>query len=108
MLRELSKNIKQKGIKATKVSELLKGLRGMQVNWKGLDAELKEAMIEAVANMNEDGRSTRELANAIFYLGNLEVSWKEDVSEERKKRILQGIDKSWLWNARDISNILYG
>lgn len=108
MLRELTKNIRQKGIKPTKVSELLKGWNGMQVKWKCLDAELQESVIEAVAGMNEDGRSTRELANAIFYLGTLEVSWKEDVSEERKKRILQGIVKSWFWNARDISNILLG
>lgn len=109
MLEGLSKNIKQKGIKATKVSELLKGWRGMEVKWKVLESELQEVVMETVAGLNEDGKSPRALANSVLYLGDLGVSWQLHVSEERKKRILLKIVKALEnCNAQEFSNTLLG
>ncbi len=109
MLEGLSKNIKQKGIKATKVSELLKGWRGMEVRWKALNLELQEAVMEAVAGLNEDGKSPRAIANAMLYLADIGVSWRLHVSEERKKRILLNVAKAFEnCNTQEFSNTLLG
>ena len=100
----------QSQIKLVSLSSLCKGWKDMGYKCKDMEEELKEAVLRAVVDLCRDERNGRGIANVIYYLGDMEADWEEDM-KDKQKDILEGLInacKSFDFHAQELSNTLLG
>lgn len=109
MMKDLARKFVK--IRPASLSSVLKGMKGMNCDWRELDADLRRAILKAVAELCRNDREMkgREIANAILYLGDLAVDWAVDVDINIQKQIVGGIRTSYMdFTPQAIANILLG
>ena len=107
MMDDLRKKMQRK-ILPVSLSSLCKGWKGIGYKCKDMDEGLKEAVLRAVVDLCRDERNGRQIANVIYYLGDMEADWGKDM-KEKQKDILEGIAKAGKgFNAQGLANTLLG
>lgn len=97
-------------IRPASLSSLLKGLKGMNCKWKDLNEDLQKVILKAVAELcrSEREMNGRGIANAILYLGSLELQWNDHIDKNIQKQIMGGIRTYMDFTNQAIANILVG
>eukprot|EP00596_Hydrurales_sp_CCMP1899_P006793 CAMPEP_0119051996 /NCGR_PEP_ID=MMETSP1177-20130426/73436_1 /TAXON_ID=2985 /ORGANISM="Ochromonas sp, Strain CCMP1899" /LENGTH=1626 /DNA_ID=CAMNT_0007031409 /DNA_START=104 /DNA_END=4981 /DNA_ORIENTATION=- len=89
------------------VVDTLKELTGLNATWQYLRPDVQEALkvaLERTSNsMNEESVSTVFLS-----LGNLNIDWKEDLSESLKVTLIDTIIKQFRYGETSLSRLLCG